>query len=172
LIWREDDYFETRLQRACYGEDFFHAVEPRFNRLLIFDDRLPHAVQAVEGNMDPLEGRVVLHGHLEEAGPIVCGPLPRDAVREIGAALAREYSTALGNAVSSYHGPAVVRFTVRPDGAVSECGLLLDRVKRLRGEGPSAPEMLAELVRRVAQLRFPSAKAESAVTLPFGFGGT
>lgn len=170
LIWREDDYFETRMHRACYGEDFFHSVEPRFNRLLVFDDRLPHAVQLVEGNMDPLEGRIVLHGHLVEAGPIVAGGLRRDAVREIAKEMAREYSADLGSALTTYHGPAVVRFTVEPDGAVSECRLLLDRVKRLKGAGPDAQEMLAELIMRISQLRFPTSLTETIVTLPFGFG--
>jgi len=74
LIWREDDYFETRIHRPCSGSDFFQSIEPRFNRLLVFDDRMPHAVQLVEGNMDPLDGRIVIHGHIREAEPIVKGP--------------------------------------------------------------------------------------------------
>ena len=53
---------------------------PRFNRLVIFDDRLPHAVERVEGSMDPVEGRFVLHGHISESGPAVAGALHPDAV--------------------------------------------------------------------------------------------
>jgi 2OG-Fe(II) oxygenase superfamily len=170
LIWREEDYFETRMHRASAGRDFFHSVEPRFNRLLVFDDRLPHAVETIEGNMDPLEGRIVLHGHLVEVGPIVSGPLEPDRVRDIAEQLALEYSTDLGDALTAYHGPAVVRFTVKPDGTVSECGLLLDRVKRLGDAGPEVGEMLADLTGRISRLRFPAGSAESVVTLPFGFG--
>jgi hypothetical protein len=170
LIWREDDYFETRLHRPCSSEGFFQSIEPRFNRLLVFDDRIPHAVQIVEGNMDPLEGRIVLHGHIREVGPIVDGPLPREVVQEIANQMAAGYSTDLGNTLMIYYGPAVVRFTVQPDGTVVNPRLILDRVKRLRGEGPTVQEMLAGLVTRISLLRFPSCAEETIITLPFGFG--
>jgi 2OG-Fe(II) oxygenase superfamily len=170
LIWHEADQLDTRMRRPCAGTDFFDAIEPRFNRLLVFDDRMPHAVQLVEGNMDPLEGRVVIHGHIREAGPIVSGLLPPATVAEIANRLAGEYAADLGKALAIYHGPAAIRFTVTQDGAVTDPRLILDRVRRLPGEGPSAQQMLAELVERVARVRFPTGSDESIVTLPFGFG--
>jgi 2OG-Fe(II) oxygenase superfamily len=170
LIWREDDYFETRIQRPCSGTDFFQSIEPRFNRLLVFDDRMPHAVQLVEGNMDPLEGRIVIHGHIREAGPVVYGPLPHELVLDIANQLARGYSADLGSALMIYHGPAAVRFTVQPDGTVVGARLILDRVKRLRREGLEVPEMLAELVNRISNLRFQASAEQTIITLPFGFG--
>jgi hypothetical protein len=170
LIWREEDYWQTRMARPCAGEDFFEAIEPRFNRLLVFDDRVPHAVQLVEGNMDPLEGRMVIHGHIREAGPIVCGPLQQEAVREIGNQLVAQFARELGDALRIYHGPAAVRFTVRTDGAVADARVILDRVRRLRGEGPKSQEMLAGLVRRVSALRFPEGTQETTITIPFAFG--
>ena len=170
LIWREDDYFETRIHRPCTGADFFQSIEPRFNRLLVFDDRMPHAVQLVEGNMDPLEGRIVIHGHIKEAGPIVYGLLPHGLVLDLANQLASGYATDLGNSLMIYHGPAAVRFTVQPDGTVVGAHLILDRVRRLRGEGPGVQEMLAELVNRISNLRFPSSSEETIVALPFGFG--
>jgi 2OG-Fe(II) oxygenase superfamily len=170
LLWREENYFATRMHRASAGDAFYEAIEPRFNRLLVFDDRVPHAVQIVEGNMDPLEGRVVIHGHIREGGPIVCGPVPQGAVRKIADRLANEYACALGDAVMMYHGPACVRFTVRPDGSVAGAHVILDRVRRLPGAAPRVQKMLEELVAKISRLRFPACDAESMVTLPFGFG--
>jgi hypothetical protein len=149
---------------------FFQSIEPRFNRLVVFDDRMPHAVQLVEGNMDPAEGRIVIHGHIREAGPVVCGPLPHEVVRKIADRLASEYSAHLGDALNVYHGPAAVRFTVQPDGAVVGARIILDRVRRLRGEAPAVREMLAGLVSRISKLHFPDASEETVITLPFGFG--
>ena len=37
-------------------------IEPNFNRLIVFDGRIPHAVEEVRGVHDPREGRLVLHG--------------------------------------------------------------------------------------------------------------
>jgi hypothetical protein len=170
LIWREDDYFETRIVRPCSGSDFYDSIEPRFNRLLVFDDRIPHAVQLVEGNMDPAEGRLVLHGHIRESGPIVRGMLSPEIVGEAVTRLASTYAKNLGSTLAIYHGSATIRFTVQKDGAVVGAHLILDRVRRLRDEGAGVGEMLGELVNRVAGLRFSSSEAETTVTLPFGFG--
>jgi len=52
---------------AMAGSSFYDLVPAEFNQLLVFDDRLPHAVRQVNGLMDPLEGRLVIHGHLKRA---------------------------------------------------------------------------------------------------------
>src|SRR5215472_8558788 len=57
LVMRGGDPLRAHLATAAAGRGFYEAIEPRFNRLLIFDDRLPHAVERVEGPMDPVEGR-------------------------------------------------------------------------------------------------------------------
>lgn len=54
--------------RAMAGQHFFETVAPEFNQLLVFDDRIPHAVRQIMGGMDPREGRVVLHGHFSVIG--------------------------------------------------------------------------------------------------------
>ena len=38
---------------------FIDTVEPRFNRLTVFDPRFPHGVRPVKGTRDPLKGRLV-----------------------------------------------------------------------------------------------------------------
>jgi len=50
---------------AMAGTSFYDLVPAEFNQLLLFDDRLPHAVRQVSGLMDPMEGRLVIHGHLK-----------------------------------------------------------------------------------------------------------
>jgi hypothetical protein len=60
LVWRG----ETRTDKPLVAAALHHVIEPRFNRLIVFDDRLPHAVSPVQGGLDPLRGRAVLHAHL------------------------------------------------------------------------------------------------------------
>ncbi len=48
------------------GVRFYEMVEPVFNRLLIFDDRIPHGVRRLQGTMDPHDARFVIHGHFRE----------------------------------------------------------------------------------------------------------
>lgn len=48
-------------------------VEPRFNRLIVFDGRYPHGVRMVEGTRDPVKARAVLHGWFTEPAPFFDG---------------------------------------------------------------------------------------------------
>lgn len=170
LIWHQQDYFGTMAHKPVAGRGFYEIVEPRFNRLVVFDDRLPHAVRAVEGNMDPTEGRIVLHGHMFEAGPIVKGPLSREAVEEAATTMALDYSAELSDALMLFHGLVVFRFMVRSDGSVCKVNVLVDRVMRLTGDGPLASEVVERLFERVSRLRFPSSVGATLVTLPVAFG--
>ena len=170
LVWHEDDYFATRLHQPNAGSGFYSTIPPRFNRLVVFDDRMPHAVQLVEGVMDPVEGRIALHGHISESGPLVEGTLTADAVSEAARLMVTGFAAELGSALPLLHGPAVTRFTVAADGTVGEVRLLLDRVKRLAGEGPTVAEVVTRLVERVGTMRFAGTGEASRVTLPIGFG--
>ena len=75
--------FEPTWRRAQAGSGFFASIEPNFNRLVVFDDRMPHGVERVDGSMDPVEGRFVLHGHLRDKGAIVSGALTEQQVGEV-----------------------------------------------------------------------------------------
>jgi Rps23 Pro-64 3,4-dihydroxylase Tpa1-like proline 4-hydroxylase len=56
------DELEPRRNVVWHG--YFEVIPPRFNQLVLFDDRLPHMVPVVQGTMDPASGRVCLTGHL------------------------------------------------------------------------------------------------------------
>jgi hypothetical protein len=113
---------------------------------------------------------VVLHGHLYEDGPVVIGPMSRQVVEELATAMVAEYSVELGEALMVFHGPAVLRFVVQPNGIVSDLRIVLDRVARLTGEGPTTSEVIEEIAARASRLRFPAEAEASLVTLPIGFG--
>lgn len=170
LIWREEDYFTTRLQQPHAGPGFYEAIVPQFNRLLVFDDRVPHAVQLVEGGMNPIEGRIVLHGHLREAGPIVEGELPAEDVGEIVGDMAADFAAQLGAACELFHGLVVLRFVVTRDGTVTGLRVVLNRLKRLAGNGPDLDAVVRGLLERVSELAFPPAGGTTQVALPVGFG--
>ena len=66
-----------RPERANYWQSFdpteivertqlFEEIEPKFNRLTIFDPRLPHGVREVKGTKDVSKGRLVLNGWFNE----------------------------------------------------------------------------------------------------------
>ncbi|HEX8263625.1 MAG TPA: hypothetical protein VF547_12190 [Allosphingosinicella sp.] len=169
IVLKEGDLFRDNMGRASAGAGLLDLIEPKFNRLTLFDDRMPHGVQRVEGSMNPVEGRFVLHGHISENGPSADGPL--DAV-----AVARSVYDGLGPVLSEvqrmpvlHHGPLVLRLAIEPSGTVSRVDRLVDRLAR--SDGGSAGALASQVVALVHRMRFPQAPAATEATVPLMFGG-
>ncbi|MBV9552809.1 MAG: hypothetical protein JO032_08470 [Alphaproteobacteria bacterium] len=168
LVMRPGDAWGVNLARPAAG--LYWTVAPRFNRLTLFDDRLPHAVSPVEGSMDPLDGRLVLHGHLHEAGPVVSGALAPAAAAQPIAALLRGIAVHAAARLSLYQGFLSLRLTVEAGGQVGQCEVLADRVAQPSAGDIDWGPLRQELIDRVAALRFPRAAGRTAIVLPITFG--
>jgi len=169
IVFKEGDPFRSRLTRPDAGAGLYDLIEPEFNRLVIFDDRMPHGVQRIEGAMDPLDGRVVLHGHISEGDAVFDGPVSPQAV---AAALAPAIEAAIDAhdaAEDSHHGPLVVRLEISAEGRVGAVHVLVDRVVRVDGGDPQP--LVRALVANIAAIRLPPAPERSLVTLPILVGG-
>lgn len=169
IVVKEGDLFRTRMTGAEAGTGLYDLIEPCFNRLAVFDDRMPHGVQRIEGSMDPLDGRIVLHGHISEAGLLVEGPLARAAVEATLLPRINELLERFGLVDAVYHGPLVVRLAVDSSGRVGRHAVLVDRVARSDGGCPR--ELVRRLVECVCAAAFPAAAGDSLVTLPLMVGG-
>jgi len=168
LVFREGDPFRSRLAAASAGRSFYDLIEPKFNRLTVFDDRLPHAVERVEGSMDPLEGRFVLHGHLSESGTIT-GALPPAVVEEAVTRLLSDFGARNSAQISLYDGPLVLRFIIGPGGSVKTCDILVDRVIHADAGHAEWEPLRGDLVNMFKSLKFPPAAGETMVTQPLAF---
>jgi hypothetical protein len=169
IVFKEGDPFRSRMTKAEAGEGLYDLIDPLFNRLVIFDDRMPHGVQRIEGSMDPFDGRVVLHGHISEGEAVFAGPVSPDAVRAALAPALEAAIDAFAATEDSHHGPLVVRIEIEADGHVAGVHVLVDRVARADG-GDAAP-LVGALLANIAALRLPPAGAGSTVTLPILVGG-
>lgn len=172
VVFHEGDPTRAHLTSAAAGTSFYTAIPPHFNRLVVFDDRMPHAVMRVDGSMNPVEGRIVLHGHLSDGGPIVEGALDAETVVRIAGQAVRSLHAGRTHKIAGlYHGPFVVRLVIGPDGKVAGCHPILDRVKQLKEGGAGPQSAVARLLEGLSALRFPAAGAGTRATLPILFGG-
>jgi len=164
VVFQDRDLFRSNLDRAAAGVGLYDLVEPRFNRLVLFDDRIPHAVQRVDGSMDPVEARFVLHGHISEAGIITEGGLSAQQVQPaIDQALA-ELRAAVDPTVK---GPFVLQLDIAPTGEVQRVEPILDRLASAGGDDLDL--LRAEIVERVQSVRFPPQEGVTMVNLPLVF---
>jgi prolyl 4-hydroxylase len=168
MVVKEGDLFRANLASASAGPGLYDLIAPRFNRLALFDDRVPHGVQRIEGSMDPLDGRLVLHGHISESGPFVEGPHDRDEVWALCEQLVERLIDGGGTEALYHHGPLVLRVTIGADGGATTCRVLVDRVARSDGGDPRP--LVDRLIAAIAHTRFPAAGASSEATLPIMLG--
>jgi hypothetical protein len=170
LVMRETDPFRHFLTNPSAAASFHESFEPRFNRLLVFDDRLPHAVSRVEGPMDPAEGRFALYGHLSETGPLVHGALPLEAVARPVSFLLKTFAIDATARIALYRGILGLRLLIAPDGTVSRCAVIVDRVIHPDPGDVEWDSLRDDLVERMMALTFPAAPAETILTQPVVFG--
>jgi hypothetical protein len=163
-----DAAFE-KIFRPTGGFGFYDFIEPHFNRLGLFDDRLPHAVNAIQGTMNPLDARFALHGHMEEpqAIPFAEGGLA-------GADLAQGFEYARSEAMRAFggggcHGFVTFEVTVQADGLGQPRARHMQLLQRDRtAENPT--HCVEKFLGLLSAIRWPQAAAPSTLVFALGAG--
>jgi hypothetical protein len=171
LVLRDDvlDFWSSfQSVREQEEPELLEAIEPRFNRLTVFDPRLPHAVRRVDGSMDPREGRLVIHGWFVQPRPFIEGPLTTSqlgaGIDALSAAIAPTLEAGL-----SIAGLLSLGFEVTAAGEVRDVAVLSDTTRVERAEEPHRKALIRLIKRTVAGHRFARRPKASQVTLPLVF---
>jgi hypothetical protein len=164
VLMHDRDLFRSSLDRPAAGTGLYDLVEPRFNRLTLFDDRIPHAVQRVDGSMDPMEGRFVLHGHISEAGVVTRGPLPPE---DIQAAVDKALEEVLSGVAPNVHGPLVLQLEIARSGEIQRLRPIFDRLASADSE--NLDYLRGEITEPVGAIRFPVASSPTLANVPLIF---
>jgi hypothetical protein len=173
LLFRPEHYWETeRIRSGGAGEAFYEKVPPRFNQLLVFDDRVIHGVQPIQGTMDPVAGRLVIHGHLKADGAMLTGALrPEPAFQAISPTLDRLRGLARDHG-QLFHGFMTFRLAIDPNGRVTEVKPLCDRVLPVTPDKSRLEPLRQDVIGLLAGAVFPAAAGPSELTLPILIGGS
>jgi hypothetical protein len=154
--------------RGVEEPELVEEVPAKFNRLVVFDPRLPHGVRRVDGSMEPREGRLVLHSWFVQPRPFIEGPLPTAQV----ASLIDAVTTALRPALEAglpVAGLMSLGFQVRADGRVAALRVLADTTRTVAGEVRALAGLRRTVANAVRTFRFPRQRGPSHVTLPLVF---
>jgi hypothetical protein len=168
LLFREEDYFSSERMLVPNAVRGLTDVVPAFyNQLLVFDDRVIHGVQPIQGQMDPVQGRVVLHGHIVEDGKHVWGALSKQEVSAVWEPGLSTLEERLGEFAGEYDGIVSLRLTVSGEGRVTEHKVLLDRLLPTSRTAASPRLVTEAIVAWARELRFPRSTGETTITAPF-----
>ena len=162
-FWR--DFASTR---AVEEPEVLEEVPARFNRLVVFDPRIPHGVRRVEGSMDPREGRLVIHGWFVQPRPFIEGPLKEAALAEGIHAVTEAIAPSL-EAGLPLAGLVSLGVQVGADGQVTGLRTLVDTTRSPIEADRERRALLKLAAKTLKSHRFPRAKAASRVTLPLVF---
>lgn len=147
---------------------FVERVQPEFNRLVVFDPRLPHGVSRVAGTMDPREARLVVHGWFTEPKPYMKGPLRASRVAGPLDEAVSQFVNALA-CDGQWHGTVSLRIKVAASGKAGAPQILADTLVPVDADPRRVASVRLLLKRSFAGLKFPAAKGPTEITLPLLF---
>jgi hypothetical protein len=162
-----DFWDDFRSVRAVEEGELVRAVEPRFNRLVVFDPRIPHGVREVRGTRDPREGRLVIHGWFVQPRPFVRGPLRPAALAARVDELLSGLPGLLGDLPVA--GLLALAFDVTRTGAVAKPRVLSDTTRVPRVFERERRRVVTRLVQALRAWRFGPQRGVSRITLPLVF---
>ena len=162
----------TGASRSGHGlelGDIVSAVPAQFNRLTVFDPRVPHGVREVRGASGVLDGRLVVHGWFVQPRPFIRGPMAESELEEFIEGLGPALGTAVGDVGAS--GVLSFRFTVGRSGRARGLKALASTLRSAPAEDAvrARRQVSRALLDAVERARFRPRKAESFVTLPLIF---
>lgn len=161
--WRSFQDAEDREQSS-----FVRKIAPKFNRLVVFDPRVPHGVTEVRGVKDPREARLVVHGWFTDPKPYLKGALSaRQTAPVLDAAVAsfQEKMAPLG----LWHGTVSLRLRVSRSGRAGEALVLADTLVPTDADPRDGMRLRRLLRESFRGLSFPAAKKATEITLPLLF---
>lgn len=147
---------------------FFHSVEPKFNRLVVFDPRYPHGVERVSNSEDLLESRLVIHGWFTDPRVMVEGPLTS---RQIENSLQALITPWLNENPNQWSGLLSLRLTILPSGSIQTIETLCAHLINPQGESINFVELKTwvESALLAHPQPFPKAKSKTTLTIPIQF---
>ena len=146
---------------AAATTNFYDLIEPVFNRLLVFDDRIAHGVRPISGTMNPHDARFVVHGHLCETPRIaftqgglkdISLDAPWVALREDISALMRD---------GGQHGFITFEATVAQTGQTQSAGFKHVQLFPTSDQARDAESLATEALRRIGAAVWPVAAGPS-----------
>lgn len=159
--WKNFSDFKSREQDSLLVK-----IKPQFNRLIVFDPRIPHSVSKVEGAKDLDSARLVLHGWFTEPKTYIDGFLPK-ATTETKLNQAFEQILEAVNAHPIMTGVITLGIQVNRVGRVTDLKFLTNNLITVDGDKPR--QFLAELLKIYSELQFSKSKGTTKITLPLIF---
>ena len=146
----------------------FTEIEPKFNRLTLFDPRYPHGVNRVHGEDDLRKARVVIHGWFTEPRPMIEGSLSMKKALPVMDHLALSLIQKIEQ--FKVYGLLALKFQISASGSIEQTTVLSGHL--IDHQGSELPaNLLSKILSTVMEEapRFQKASGPTTITLPIEF---
>jgi hypothetical protein len=154
--------------RGLERGDITIEVPSLFNRLTVFDPRIPHGVREVEGVHDVLDGRLVIHGWFVQPRPFIEGPLTtkdlQTVIEDLSGSLEKLFNEGL-----DVLGTLSLRFAVTAQGRTGKVDVLSNALRHPGGDPRIVKALLKHIELFLNKASFRKQRGVSYVTLPLVF---
>ena len=162
-FWRAYDR-SRGVELTSFGE----LIEPSFNRLTVFDPRIPHGVRTVEGTREPLDSRIAVHGWFFEPAVIVSEAIQQAQQRRAFEATLAILHVSLGD-VEGVDGLVTARIDVNREGEVTNTRLVSSSLVSTVGDDGAVKKVERTIEEFLASSSFPPLPAEAWAVIPVSF---
>ena len=162
------NFWQNLRDHTHHEEDqFFYKIAPDFNRLIVFDPRLPHGVSEVKGAEDPTESRLVIHGWFVQPRPYVVGG---HSVNQVGQKLKDFFKTIskMSMKMNPFCGTYCVRVKISKSGGIQSLKELSNTLVSTDSNF-LVEELIYTLKKNLRTIQFGRAPSSSQLTLPLVF---
>jgi hypothetical protein len=144
------------------------SIPAKMNRLVVFDPKIPHGVRRIEGNLNPVQGRLVIHGWFVQPRPFIEGPLSSQRLQKHIEALSETVQEFMAQEIP-LTGLLSLTFEVSLSGTASNVRVLSDTTRVPFEFEAFRKKLISQLKKEIGAFRFNPQKAKSRVTLPLVF---
>ena len=157
--------------RSIEQGEILRFIEPRFNRLIVFDPRIPHGVREVRGTTEPRAGRLVMHGWFVSPRPFIDGPLQNSRGAVAVAAHIDALSPVVAQTLGSLPLAGLISYqlSVAPSGEIARVTVLSDTTRTVLAMEPERQRAARALRKHLLSWKLPTRPQSSTVTLPLLF---
>lgn len=148
-----------------HATQLYDLVHQTFNQLLVFDDSIVHAVRLVRGTLSPVEGRVVLTGHIGTTDPVVEGALSVGALKQWMRFWAPSLAVEL-HKHTHVRGWISFRITATSAGSVEAVDAKSSQLASDTSDERTVASAIESIIDCLRRSRLPPASGESVITLP------
>ena len=149
-------------------ESFVELIEPKFNRLTVFDPRIPHGVRQVEGTREPRDSRIAVHSWFYEPLLVVSEAIERAGQRSAFEAMLAILLVSLTD-VDAVEGLVAARVDLSARGEVTSTSIVSSSLVSTSGDRAAVDEVERTIERFLADSSFPPLSDDAWAVFPVSF---